>query len=349
MKQIGKRVVVTGGAGFIGSHLVDHLLLKGHFVRVVDNLSNGQLNRLKKWEHHSRLEFVKADICQFEEIKGAFSSVDWVFHLAALTGVARSMESPREYFRTNLKGTYNVLKASCQAGARRFLYAASASCYGAAKQSPTPETASISPQSPYALTKYLGELLVLKWAKAYRLSTLSLRLFNVFGPRLSKAGSYASVLGTFLTQKKGQQPLTIVGDGTQKRDFIYVDDVVEAFYRGALSNASGEAMNVGSGVAYSINLLAEFMGGPVTYIPKRSGEVFCSVADVEKIHAKLAWRAKVPFKEGLEQLLNEELFNNSAYLISGEKPVQNNLLAPYFFPAKESLVSKLHAPKRRAG
>ena len=305
VKQPYKRILVTGGAGFIGSHLVDLLLAEGHHVTAVDNLRNGRMSHLKKSEGHSRFNFIHADIRRSADLKGIFSEMDWVFHLAALPSVVKSFEQPRDYFETNVDGTYNVLEASRQAAVQRFLYAASSSCYGMAGQYPTPEAAPIHPQSPYALTKYLGELLVLHWAQVYQLPALSLRLFNVFGPRLSATDVDASVCGTFLSQKLRGEPLTIVGDGNQTRDFIYVTDVAEAFYAAAKSNFSNDVMNVGSGCSYSINLLAQLLGGPVIYSPKRPGEPDCSLASVEKIYKKLCWKAKVSFEEGMWRLLQK--------------------------------------------
>lgn len=338
MRHLYRQILVTGGAGFIGSHLVDHLLQEGHQVTVVDNLCNGRLSNLKKWVSHNRFKFVNTDIRKAQDLNGIFSHIDWVFHLAALPGVLRSIEKPTEYFETNVEGTFNVLEASRLAGVQRFLYAASSSCYGIAGQYPISEIAQIQPQSPYALTKYLGELLVLHWAQVYQLPSLSLRLFNVFGPRLCKTGSYASVFGTFLAQKARGEHLTIAGDGNQTRDFIYIQDVVEAFYSAAKSNYSNDIMNVGSGSSFSINRLAELVGGPVTYIPKTVGEVPHSLADVEKIYKKLSWKAKVSFQEGVHKLLEEEDFSlclSGDHAIGIHESIHNDLFGSHFFPTQE--------------
>jgi UDP-glucose 4-epimerase len=305
VKQSCKRVLITGGAGFIGSHLADLLLEEGHSVTVVDNLCNGKMSNLENAEKYPQFHLVQADIRHSVELKGIFSDIDWVFHLAALPGVVPSLERPRDYFETNVDGTYNVLEASHQAGVKRFLYAASASCYGKAEQSPISETAPINPQSPYALTKHLGEQLVLHWAKVYKLPALSLRLFNVFGPRLCQVGVNTAVFGAFLAQKMRAEPLTIVGDGNQTRDFTYVTDVAEAFYAAARSSLTNDILNVGSSSSYSINQLALLLGGPVNYVPKRPGESEYSAANVEKIYKKLSWKARVPFEEGVELLLEK--------------------------------------------
>ncbi len=301
----GNQVLVTGGGGFIGSHLTDLLLEKGHSVTVIDNLSGGWMKNLSSAEKHPNFRFVQADIRDKKALEGHFDGVDWVFHLAALADIVPSIENPRAYFETNVDGTFNVLEAAKKAGVRRFLYAASSSCYGIPKQYPTPETAPADPQYPYALTKYLGEQLVLHWAQVYKIPALTLRLFNVFGPRSRTTGVYGAVFGVFLAQKLHQKPFTVVGDGTQTRDFTYVGDVADAFYTAALSNLTNEFMNVGSSGHYSVNRLIELLGGPITYIPKRPGEPDCTFADVAKIQSKLGWRAKTSFEEGVKQILGK--------------------------------------------
>ncbi len=297
------KTLVTGGAGFIGSHLTDLLLSKGHHVTVVDNLSGGWLKNLKQAEKQTNFRFVQADIRDPRQLDGLFGGIDWVFHLAALADIVPSIEKPRDYFETNVDGTFNVLEAAQKAKVKRFLYAASSSCYGIPKIYPTPEIAPLSPQYPYALTKYLGEQLVLHWAQVYNLPALSLRLFNVYGPRSRTTGVYGAVFGVFLAQKLHQKPYTVVGDGSQTRDFTYVADVADAFYTAAQSNLSNDFMNVGSSGHYSVNRLVELLKGPITYIPKRPGEPDCTFADVSKIGSKLGWGAKVSFEEGVGRIL----------------------------------------------
>lgn len=299
-----KKAIVTGGAGFIGSHLTDLLLSQGHQVTVIDNLCGGWMKNLKEAEKHPHFRFVKADIRDLNSMKGLFDGVDWVFHLAALADIVPSIEKPRDYFETNVDGTFNVLELSKAANVKRFLYAASSSCYGIAKEYPTPETAPASPQYPYALTKYLGEQLVLHWAQVYKLPAVSLRLFNVFGPRSRTTGVYGAVFGVFLAQKLHSKPYTVVGDGKQSRDFTYVGDVADAFYTAAQSDLTNEFMNVGSSGHYSVNRLVELLGGPVTYIPKRPGEPDCTFADVSKIKNKLNWKAKTSFEQGVQKILD---------------------------------------------
>lgn len=297
------KCIVTGGAGFIGSHLTDLLLSKGHRVTVLDNLCGGWMKNLRDAEKNPNFQFLKADIRDPKAIEPYFFGVDWVFHLAALADIVPSIEKPRDYFETNVDGTFNLLEASKKAGVKRFLYAASSSCYGLAKQFPTPETAPIDPQYPYALTKYLGEQLVLHWAQVYKLPALALRLFNVFGPRSRTTGVYGAVFGVFLAQKLNKKPFTVVGNGNQTRDFTYVADVADAFYTAAQSDLVNTYMNVGSSGHYSVNRLIELLGGPITYIPKRPGEPDCTFADISKIRQLLGWNPKVTFEQGVHRIL----------------------------------------------
>jgi UDP-glucose 4-epimerase len=261
------------------------------------------MKNLKNAEKHPNFRFLQADIRNKNELADHFEGIDWVFHLAALADIVPSIEKPRDYFETNVDGTFNVLEASKKAGVKRFLYAASSSCYGIPQQYPTPETTPASPQYPYALTKYLGEQLVLHWAQVYKLPAVSLRLFNVFGPRSRTTGVYGAVFGVFLAQKLHGKPYTVVGNGQQTRDFTFVEDVADAFYTAALSDLTNEYMNVGSSGHYSVNRLVELLGGSITYIPKRPGEPDCTFADIRKIQSKLGWRAKTSFEEGVRKIL----------------------------------------------
>jgi UDP-glucose 4-epimerase len=296
------RVVVTGGAGFIGSHLVDRLLADGHDVVAIDNLAVGRRKNLENAETHGRMRFVEADVndpSSFAWYQGA----DTVYHLAALADIVPSIERPEAYFRANVDGTFSVLEASRAAGVRRFVYAASSSCYGIPEVFPTPETAEIRPQYPYALTKYLGECLALHWGKVYGLSTVALRFFNVYGPRARTSGTYGAVFGVFLAQKIAGKPYTVVGDGSQTRDFTFVSDIVDGLVTAAESGIEGEAINLGSGGTYSVNRLVELLGGPVEYIPKRPGEPDITFADTSKAQVLLRWHATVPLEEGVATML----------------------------------------------
>ncbi len=293
------KYLVTGGAGFIGSHLVERLLGDDHTVTVLDNFSSGRIENLDQVKGNPRLLIRHVDVAHYEEIKPFFEGVDWVFHLAALADIVPSIRRPLIYHKSNVDGTIAVLEAARSAGVKRLVYAASSSCYGVTDKFPTPETAPIKPMYPYALTKYLGEQYVLHWNKTYRLPCVSLRLFNVYGPRARTSSTYGAVFGVFLAQKLAGKPFTVVGDGTQTRDFTFVTDVVDAFLRAADSEIESEIFNVGSGNTYSINYLVSLLGGDVVHIPKRPGEPDCTFADICKISQTLGWQPKVRFEEGV--------------------------------------------------
>ena len=298
------RSLVSGGAGFIGSHLVEALLDLGHEVLVIDNLAGGRLSNLQSIANHSNFTFVEADIRDLNSIQSHFDGCDWVFHLAGLADIVPSIENPSDYFTVNVDGTFNMLEASRQAKVKRFVYAASSSCYGIPDNYPTPESAEIRPQYPYALSKRLGEELVLHWAQVYGMQANALRLFNVYGPRVRTTGTYGAVFGVFMAQKLNQQPYTVVGDGEQSRDFTFVTDVAQAFIAMAQSELSGETLNVGSGHHFTINHLVDLLGGKKVYIPKRPGEPDITFADTRLIHEKLNWLPQVDFKAGVQQMLN---------------------------------------------
>ena len=298
------KTLVTGGCGFIGSHLAEMLLALGHEVVILDNLACGRKANINSFETHAKLSFHQVDICDRTAMRPYLEGVDWVFHMAGLADIVPSIEQPDSYYQTNVTGTLNVLQCALEAGVKRLIYAASSSSYGIPDIYPTPETSPIDPQYPYALTKYMGEELVLHWAKTYKLPAVSLRLFNVYGPRSRTSGAYGAVFGVFLAQKLKGSPFTVVGDGTQTRDFTYVTDVAAAFIKAAQSEVSGEAMNVGSGNHYSVNRLVELLGGPVVHIPKRPGEPNCTFADTNKINRLLAWEPRVAFEDGVRNMLD---------------------------------------------
>ena len=295
--------LVTGGAGFIGSHLVERLLADGHAVRVIDNFSTGRPLNLAHLKNNARLTIHEADIADLRTIKPLFAGVDWVFHMAALADIVPSIQQPLAYHHSNVDGTVSVLEAARAAGVKRVMYTASSSCYGIPDEFPTKETAEIRPQYPYALTKFLGEQYAMHWAQVYKLPVVSLRLFNVYGPRSRTSGTYGAVFGVFLAQLLHKQPLTIVGDGTQTRDFTFVTDVADAFVTAAASDVSGEVFNVGSTNTYSVNLLAKLLGGDAVHIPKRPGEPDCTFADTSKIRRLLHWSPKMTFEEGVRIML----------------------------------------------
>ena len=296
--------LVTGGAGFIGSHVVDRLLNEGFDVRVIDNFSTGRPENLAHQKSNPCLELWEGDVADREKTAHLYRGVDSIIHLAALADIVPSIEKPDQYHHSNVEGTLSVLENARLHGIKRLVYAASSSCYGIPDQYPTPETAPFRPKYPYALTKCVGEQYVMHWGQLYKIPVLSLRLFNVYGPRSRTSGTYGAVFGVFLAQKLKGQPFTVVGDGTQTRDFTFVSDVVEAFYQAMQSNVAQEVMNVGSGGHYSVNRLVQLLGGPVTHIPKRPGEPDCTFADISKIRRLLGWQARVTLEEGIAILLD---------------------------------------------
>jgi UDP-glucose 4-epimerase len=295
---------VTGGAGFIGSHLVDALLAAGHSVVVVDNFATGRRANLERASLSPKMRIAQVDIAgDPTPLIAAFDGCDGVFHLAGLADIVPSIERPDDYYRANTHGTFQVCEAVRAAGVKKIVYAASSSCYGIPDAFPTPETAATRPLYPYALTKELGEKLVMHWGLVYGIDVVSLRLFNVFGPRSRTSGTYGAVFGVFLAQKLAGKPLTVVGDGTQTRDFTYVADVANAFATAMASRVSGEIMNVGSGGTYAVNRLVQLLGGDVVHIPKRPGEPDCTFADVRKIARLLGWHATVSLEDGVARML----------------------------------------------
>lgn len=298
-----KKALVTGGCGFIGSHLVERLLDKGYQVNVLDNMSTGRRSNLNEISQKSRVKIFEGDLQDSSIVQDALVECEYVFHLAALADIVPSIVDPLSYFASNVSGTINLLESSRKFDIKKLVYSASSSCYGIPDVYPTPESAEIRPQYPYAFTKWLGELAVLHWGKVYNLPVMSLRLFNVYGPRSRTSGTYGAVFGVFLAQKLAEQPFTVVGDGSQTRDFTYVSDVANAFLLGAESNVVNEVFNVGSKNTYSISLLTSLLGGEVINIPKRPGEPDCTYADTGKIEKLLNWRPEVSFESGVQNML----------------------------------------------
>jgi UDP-glucose 4-epimerase len=297
--------LVTGGAGFIGSHLVDRLLAQGRSVCVFDNLVVGRRANLKQHTGNPRLRIVEADVADAIALATAMEGAERVFHLAARADIVPSIQEPEAYFRSNVNGTFCVLEAARRQAVRRLVYVASSSCYGIPSSYPTPETAPADPRYPYALTKYLGEQLVMHWAQVYQLPAVSVRFFNVYGPRARTSGTYGAVFGVFLAQLLAGEPLTVVGDGEQTRDFTFVADVVDALITVAESDKVGEIYNVGSGQPVSVNELVRQLGSPPSVrIPKRPGEPDCTWADIGKIRRELGWEPKVSFADGVRVMMD---------------------------------------------
>ena len=297
-----RRIIITGGAGFIGSHLVDACLDKGNQIIVLDNFSTGRSQNLDSVA--DKIQLVECDLSKSGIWQDLFQSVDCIIHLAALADIVPYIEKPDDYYHANVNGTFNVLEACRKHNVKKIVYSASSSCYGIPEEYPTKEIAEIRPQYPYALTKYLGEQLVMHWCQVYQLQAVSLRFFNVYGPRSRTSGTYGAVFGVFLAQKLANKPYTVVGDGTQTRDFTFVSDVVDAIIAAAESDVSGEIINIGSDNTFSVNRLVELLCGEVVHIPKRPGEPDCTWADISKAKKLLNWQPKVSLEEGVGILLN---------------------------------------------
>src|SRR5579863_10011201 len=294
--------VVTGGAGFIGSHMVDCLLGRGYRVRVIDNLVGGRESNLTHHARNSDLSFERLDVCAYEPGNALFKGADHVLHFAGIGDIVPSIERPADYMDTNVQGTVRVLEAARAARVKKLVYAASSSCYGLAA-TPTREDHPIAPQYPYALSKHQGEQAAFHWHQVYRLPVNSIRIFNAYGTRSRTSGAYGAVFGVFLRQKIAGKPFTVVGDGTQTRDFVYATDIAEAFRLAAETPKSGEVWNVGAGDPQSVNRLVELLGGPVVHIPKRPGEPDCTFADIGKITRDLGWAQQVPFEAGVARIV----------------------------------------------
>ena len=299
MKKI--KSIVTGGAGFIGSNLVDRLVKEGHKVIVLDNFVSGRRSNLS---HHLKRNVIIArlDISNTKKLDQYFKDVSYVFHLAGIAEIVPSFKNPKKYFIHNVLGTLNILEAAKKAKVKKFIYAASSSCYGSPKKIPTSETEKIHTQHPYAFTKFLGEEAVIKYANFFKMPNISCRFFNVYGPRLNTNGQYGAVFSNFLTQKKKKRPLTIVGNGKQTRDFIHVDDLTNAFIKLAKSNLKNKIYNLGSGKETSINRIAGIIGGKKIFISKRPGDPDRSCANISKIKKDIKWKPKIPIIEGIERL-----------------------------------------------
>ena len=294
--------IVTGGAGFIGSHMVDLLLDRGYAVRVVDNLVGGREQNLDDHAGNPDLSAEWRDIRSLTPDDSLFAGARYVFHFAGIGDIVPSIERPNEYMSANVLGTVHVLEAARHAGVAKVVYAASSSCYGLAEV-PTAEDHPIRPQYPYALSKYQGEQALFHWHQVYHLPVNSIRIFNAYGTRSRTSGAYGAVFGVFLRQKLAGTPFTVVGDGTQRRDFLYASDVAAAFLAAAETDVTGRVFNLGAGNPQSVNRLVELLGGEVVYIPKRPGEPDCTWADISRITSELGWAPKVSFEEGVARIV----------------------------------------------
>ena len=296
--------VVTGGAGFIGSHMVDLLVEKGFEVNIIDNLVGGDEKNISHHIKNRKIKIWKDDIRYIKNNHEAFINAKYVFHFAGIGDIVPSIESPSEYIDINVIGTTRVLECSREANVDKFIYAASSSCYGLASV-PTDEFHEIDPMYPYALSKYQGEQAVFHWQKVYGLNVNSICIFNAYGPRVRTNGAYGAVFGVFLKQFLENKPLTMVGDGSQKRDFIYVTDVVKAFLLAAETMESGQRYNVGAGNPQTIKYLVDLISKKFISLPKRGGEPDCTYANISKIQKELKWKPIVSFEDGVSKMLSK--------------------------------------------
>lgn len=304
------RAIITGGAGFIGSHLADFLVKKKNIkkILILDNFKDGSKKNLKGVAKSKKVKIFKCDIRKFQNIKKFFKDIDVVFHLAALSDIVPSIVNPISYMETNINGTINVLEAMRYHGAKKIIYAASSSCYGIPETYPTNEKCKTDPKYPYAISKLIGEDILDYWYKVYGLNYVSLRLFNVYGPRSRTNNAYGAALGVFIKQKLSKKPFTVVGSGKQKRDFIYVEDVCNAFYNAAISKIFSKKINIGKGEPRSVNDMLKIIGGKRVEIPKRPGEPFQTFADISLAKAILRWKPAISLEVGLNKVLK-----NSSY------------------------------------
>jgi UDP-glucose 4-epimerase len=292
------RVLVTGGAGFIGSHLTDALVAEGYTVGVLDNFASGQRANL-----HPATELIERDIRDLEALRPALNGVDCVFHMAAMPRVMLSIERPVETHMVNVVGTLNVLIAARDAGVRRVIYSGSSSVYGDQAELPLRETMTPNPLNPYALQKLAGEQYTRMFHRLFGLETMTLRYFNVYGPRMTTEGAYVTVIGLFIRERLAGRPLTIHGDGTQTRDFTHVSDVVRANLAAMKSAiADGRALNVGRGSALSVNEVATLVGGDKLFAPRRPGDPQATLADLTETHKVLGWLPQVDTASAIREL-----------------------------------------------
>jgi UDP-glucose 4-epimerase len=296
------KCLVTGGAGFIGSHLVDRLVKEKKNLIVIDNLSTGNIKNLKNVR--KKIKFVNLDISKYsKKLENLFKGVDQVFHLAALADIVPSINDPIKYYKTNVTGTLNILSACKKNKVKKLIYASSSSCYGIPKKYPINEKAPIDTKYPYALTKYLAEELILHWAKVYKMKNISLRFFNTYGPRSRTSGAYGAVFGVFLAQKINKRPLTIVGDGNQTRDFLFITDLIDAIFKVSNKINKSSIFNVASGTETKVNRIAKIIGGQKIFIPERPGEPRRLKADIKKICTSINWKPKIDIDTGVQIML----------------------------------------------
>jgi len=294
--------VVTGGAGFIGSHTVDLLVDEGYRVHVIDSLVGGRVENIAHHQTNANVIFEERDVRNYQPNDPFFKNAKIVIHFAGIGDIVPSIERPSEYMSANVQGTVHMLECARSVGVNKFVYAASSSCYGLAS-TPTSENHPIDTKYPYALSKFQGEQAALHWHTVYKLPVNSIRIFNAYGTRSRTSGAYGAVFGVFLKQKLAKKPYTIVGDGSQARDFLYVTDVARAFYEAARTDRVGRIYNLGAGKPQSVNRLAELLGGEKIYIPRRPGEPDCTWADITRAKQELSWSPEISFEQGIKKIV----------------------------------------------
>lgn len=317
-----KKVIVTGGAGFIGSHLCEYLIKKNDISKVicVDNFEDGSLNNLKHIIKNKKLIIKKVDIRNKKKLSNIFDrKIDTIFHLAAQSDIVPSIENPVDYLESNFNGTLNILGLMNKFNVKKIVYAASSSCYGIPTSYPTNENEIIDTKYPYAYSKYIAETLIQKWSEIYKLKFISLRLFNVYGTRSRTNNAYGAVIGVFLKQNIMNKKLTIVGNGKQKRDFINVKDVANAFYKAMKSKKWNEIYNIGSGNPQTINYLAKLIGGEKIHLPKRPAEPNQTFANIKKAKKELKWHPRINFETGIKEVIKNKQYWKNAILWDKKK------------------------------
>tara|TARA_Y100001970_G_C14101425_1_gene785702 strand:- start:109 stop:1098 length:990 start_codon:yes stop_codon:yes gene_type:complete len=296
--------LVTGCAGFIGSHMVDYLLKKNHIVYGIDNLSSGKKINIKHNLNNKKFVFFNKNLKHFEIISKKIKKIDFIFHFAGNGELIPSIEKPYQYFKNNALNSVLLIETirKKKYKIRKFVYAASSTCYGLS-QVKTSEKTKINIQHPYAFSKYVGEQAIMHWGKVYKIPSISIRIFNAYGPRSRTTNVYGAVIGVFIKQLIAKAPLTIVGDGSQKRDFLYISDLCNAFYKAAISKSKNEVFNLGSGKPQSVISLAKMIFNKFIFLPWRPGEPKKTHANINKIQQKLNWVPKISLKMGIKKVL----------------------------------------------
>jgi UDP-glucose 4-epimerase len=310
--------IVTGCAGFIGSHMVDYLIKKKHKVIGIDNFHSGGEINIRHNFKNEQFQFIKDDVENFNKIIKKIKKIDYIFHFAGSGELIPSIENPYFYFKNNTINSTLLIDSLRKRKIKKLIYAASSTCYGLANKKSS-ENQKIDLQHPYAFSKYQGEQSILHWSKIYKIPSISIRIFNAYGPRSRTSGAYGAVIGVFLKQKLSEYPLTIVGSGNQKRDFLYVSDVCDAFFKAAISKYKNEIFNLGYGKSKKVNFLANLISKKKIHIKWRNGEPKITEANINKIKEKLGWRPKIKLKDGIKIVLNNIYYWDQATLWTKEK------------------------------